>query len=73
MMPRHTVPNSNELDVADLARRKIEVFGCEARPIILARAENFRPHGHIKTAKFWLDVADAVAALSDPAPEKMAD
>lgn len=68
-MPRHNIPNSKDLDVAELARRKIEVFGCEARPIMLARAENFRRHGHIKTARFWQEVADTVAAISSAAPE----
>ena len=56
---------SEELDVGEVARRKIGVFGCEAQQIMLARAENYRRHGHFKTAKFWQAVADTVAAISD--------
>jgi hypothetical protein len=67
MMTRHD-DGSDDLDVATLARKKIEVFGPDARPVMLARAENFRRHGHTKTAKFWLAVADAVATMSEAAP-----
>lgn len=56
---------SEELDVGEVARRKIAVFGCEAQQIMLARAENYRRHGHFKTAKFWQAVADTVEAISD--------
>jgi hypothetical protein len=34
---------------------------------MLARAENYRRHGHFKTAKFWQAVADTVEAISEPA------
>jgi hypothetical protein len=60
----------DDLDVVTVARKKIAVFGLEARPIMLARAENFRRHGQIRTAKFWQAVADAVAAISDAAPTR---
>jgi hypothetical protein len=60
---------SEELDVGQMARRKIEVFGPEARQIMLARAENYRRHGHFKTAKFWQAVADTVEAISEPVPK----
>lgn len=67
-MMQHDVQGSDDLDVATVARKKIAVFGSEARPIMLARAESFRRHGHVKTAKFWQAVADAVAAISGAAP-----
>jgi hypothetical protein len=57
---------SEELDVGEVARRKIAVFGCEARQIMLACVENYRRHGHFKTATFWQAVADTVEAISDP-------
>ena len=63
-MPRQS---SDDLDIAEVARRKIAVFGAEARPIMLARAENFRRHGRLATAKFWQAVADTVETISDAA------
>ena len=57
---------SEELDVEEVARRKIAVFGCEARQILLARAENYRRHGHFKTSMFWQAVAEMVEAISEP-------
>jgi hypothetical protein len=67
MMSERRAQTSKELDVAEVALRKIAVFGSEARQIILARAENYRRHGHFKTAKFWQAVADTVEAISEPA------
>jgi hypothetical protein len=48
-----------------MARRKIGVFGTDARSILVARAEHYRRDGNIQTAKFWQAVADVVAAMSD--------
>jgi hypothetical protein len=67
MMSERRAQTSKELDVAEVALRKIAVFGSEARQIMLARAENYRRHGHFKTAKFWQAVADTVEAISEPA------
>jgi hypothetical protein len=69
MMVKHHKA-SDELDIPTLARRKIEIFGPDAHPLMLARAENFRRRGHVTTAKFWLAVADAVAAMSKQAPNR---
>jgi hypothetical protein len=60
------VQTSEELDVGEMARRKVEVFGYEARQIMLARAENYRRRGHFKTAKFRQAVADTAEAISEP-------
>jgi len=67
MVPKRRARTTEELDVGEVARRKIAVFGCEARRIMLARAENYRRHGHFKTARFWQAVADTVEAISEPA------
>ena len=66
-MSERRAQTSKELDVAEVALKKIAVFGSEARQIMLARAENYRRHGHFKTAKFWQAVADTVEAISEPA------
>ena len=66
MVSKRRAQTTEELDVGEVARRKIAVFGCEARRIMLARAENYRRHGHFKTAKFWQAVADTVEAISEP-------
>jgi hypothetical protein len=70
MLSEQRVRTTEELDVGEVARRKIGVFGCEARRIMVARAENYRRHGHLKTARFWQAVADTVEAVSEPAAKK---
>jgi hypothetical protein len=66
MTPGQRAQTPKELDVEEVARRKIAAFGADARQIKLARAENYRRCGHFKTAKFWQAVADTVKALSEP-------
>lgn len=66
MLSEQRAQTSEELDIGEVARRKIEIFGCEARQIMLARAENYRRRWHFKTAKFWQAVADTVEAISEP-------
>jgi hypothetical protein len=66
MMQEQRAQTSNELDVGEVARRKIAVFGSETQQIMLARVENYRRRGHFKTAKFWQAVADTVEAISEP-------
>lgn len=66
MISEQHAQTSKELDVAEVARRKIDVFGPRARQIMLARAENYRRHGHFKTARFLQAVAETVEAISEP-------
>lgn len=66
MLSEQRAQTSEELDVGEVARRKIGVFGCEAQRIMLTRAENYRRHGRFKTARFWQAVADTVEAISEP-------
>jgi hypothetical protein len=70
MMTHLIVGIPDELDVAAVARQQIRVSGCEARPIMLARAANYRRRGRLKTASFWQSVADVVKAISDSAQKE---
>ena len=57
-------PLSRDLDVAQIAHRKLEIFGAETRALMLARAVIYQRHGHYKTARFWQAVADKVDAIA---------
>lgn len=69
-MSRQPELSSDDLDVAEVARRKIGVFGSQARPIMLARAENYRRHGRLKSARFWQAVADTVEVIWNSTPKE---
>ena len=57
-------PLALNLDAAEMARRKLAVFGAETRGLMLERAANYKRHGHHKTAEFWQAVADTIDAIA---------
>jgi hypothetical protein len=57
-------PLARNLDVAEMARRKLAVFGAETRALMLERAAKYQHRGHYKTALFWEAVADKIDAIA---------
>jgi len=67
-MSQRVLRRSGDLDVTEVARTKIRIFGSEARSIMLARAERYRRSRDIKSAEFWQAVADEVEVISGSRP-----